>query len=160
MKEMTTMNKQDLSDQPNAGDLQSAQVVTRPPAHPDHDGAWIRTAIEANKTLDAYLRSINPQLPEHYGMPVDGVRQTVEAVMARMSLDVDRQTFLDATAIQMMPSMLPMCVTKQTGLAAPNGQQQVTGSVNFKQAAMLAYQAAANLYDYRTHLRSTKTETK
>lgn len=46
-------------------------------SHP-HDEAWMKVAVESNKALDAYLRSVDPDLPEHYGMPTDGVRLVVE----------------------------------------------------------------------------------
>jgi predicted HAD superfamily Cof-like phosphohydrolase len=48
-----------------------------------HDEAWIQTAVGANHSLDAYLRSIDPTLPEHYGMPVDGVRYVIERLQRK-----------------------------------------------------------------------------
>lgn len=44
---------------------------------------WRTVAADAFKAIDAYARSIYPELPEHYGMPVDGVRKAVEHAYAR-----------------------------------------------------------------------------
>ena len=43
--------------------------------------AWVEVTVESNKAIDAYLREIWPELPEHYGMPVDGVRKVVERLL-------------------------------------------------------------------------------
>lgn len=40
--------------------------------------SWQQVATDSNKAVDDYLRKINPALPKHYGMPVDGVRIVVE----------------------------------------------------------------------------------
>jgi len=40
--------------------------------------AWAEVAAQSNRDLDAYLRTIDPTLPEHYGMPTDGVRRVVK----------------------------------------------------------------------------------
>lgn len=40
--------------------------------------AWNTVAADSNKELDRYLREVMPGLPEHYGMPVDGVRRVVK----------------------------------------------------------------------------------
>lgn len=40
--------------------------------------AWRRVAVESNKAIDTYLRELMPGLPEHYGMPVDGIRRVVD----------------------------------------------------------------------------------
>jgi hypothetical protein len=45
--------------------------------------AWIHVAVEAFKELDNYLRTIDPSLPRHYGMPVDGVRRVIESIQGR-----------------------------------------------------------------------------
>lgn len=42
--------------------------------------AWNQVAMESNKAVDAYLREVHSGLPEHYGMPVDGIRLVVEAL--------------------------------------------------------------------------------
>lgn len=42
--------------------------------------AWIDVAVESNRAIDTYLRTVDPTLPEHYGMPVDGVRRVVESL--------------------------------------------------------------------------------
>ena len=39
---------------------------------------WNAVAVESNNAVEEYLRSVYPDLPEHYGMPVDGVRMVVE----------------------------------------------------------------------------------
>lgn len=41
------------------------------------DKAWIAVAVESNRDIYTYLRSIYPALSEQYGMPVDGVRDVV-----------------------------------------------------------------------------------
>lgn len=46
--------------------------------------AWSQVAAESNHALDAYLREVDPTLPEHYGMPVDGVRQVVEKLQLNL----------------------------------------------------------------------------
>ncbi len=42
--------------------------------------SWQTVAIDSYNAIDAYLREVNPILPEHYGMPVDGIRRTLEYV--------------------------------------------------------------------------------
>jgi hypothetical protein len=44
--------------------------------------AWIEVATESNIAVDAYLREVWPDLPEHYGMPVDGVRKVISRLEA------------------------------------------------------------------------------
>lgn len=46
--------------------------------YPTEAEAWMAVAVEANRDLDAYLREVMPELPEHYGMPVNGVRKVVQ----------------------------------------------------------------------------------
>lgn len=41
----------------------------------DEQKAWIAVAVESNKAIDAFCREVFPDLPEHCGMPVDGVRK-------------------------------------------------------------------------------------
>lgn len=38
---------------------------------------WQEVAIQSNNAIDAYLREKKPDLPDHYGMPVDGVRMVI-----------------------------------------------------------------------------------
>lgn len=42
--------------------------------------AWSDVAAESNRAIDAYLREVDPTLPEHYGMPVDGIRRVVAGI--------------------------------------------------------------------------------
>lgn len=49
--------------------------------------AWRRVAVDSNKAIDAYLRQLDPALPEHYGMPVDGIRRTVKEIKTNASMD-------------------------------------------------------------------------
>lgn len=51
---------------------------------------WATVAAESNKAIDAYLRSVDPTLPEHYGMPIDGVRMVVSALSAALA-DAQRE---------------------------------------------------------------------
>lgn len=52
--------------------------------------AWNRVAVESNRAIDAYCRSLCPDLPEHYGMPLDAVKHVVRAALAagRAGLDL------------------------------------------------------------------------
>lgn len=55
---------------------------------------WQNVAVEANKALDAYLRTKEPDLPEHYGMPVDGVRIVIEGLeIERDGLERERDAY-------------------------------------------------------------------
>lgn len=56
-------------------------------------------ASQAFQSLDDYLHSINPDLPEHYGMPVDGVRQTVEYVKAQAELATESGQSVEGLAV-------------------------------------------------------------
>jgi len=47
--------------------------------------AWNEVAAQSNRDLDAYLRTVDPTLPEHYGMPVDGVRRVVESLRTALA---------------------------------------------------------------------------
>jgi hypothetical protein len=47
----------------------------------DECEGWRSVAVDAFKAIDAYARSIFPELPEHYGMPVDGVRKAFESAI-------------------------------------------------------------------------------
>ncbi len=43
---------------------------------------WIQVVIQSNNAVDALLRKYNPGLPEHYGMPVDGLQLTIDHIIA------------------------------------------------------------------------------
>lgn len=47
--------------------------------------AWSEVATESNKAIDAYLRSLLPSLPEHYGMPVDGIRRVFKSLVEQLA---------------------------------------------------------------------------
>ena len=51
---------------------------------PTEQESWIEVAAEANRNLDAYLREVMPELPEHYGMPADGVRMVVKKLQKQL----------------------------------------------------------------------------
>lgn len=59
--------------------------------------AWATVAVEANRQLDAYLRTVSPRAAEGYGMPVDGVRHAIEdhhavaEALWRLLDDIDTQ---------------------------------------------------------------------
>lgn len=44
--------------------------------------AWRQVAVDSNRALHAYLRDHGE--PEHYGMPVDGVRHVVERLQSKL----------------------------------------------------------------------------
>ena len=48
----------------------------------NHDKGWIEVAVESNKAIDSYLRELEPDLEEHYGMPVDGIRKVLKGQLA------------------------------------------------------------------------------
>lgn len=50
-----------------------------------HDTAWIQVAVESNKAITEYLRSIYPDLSEAFGMPVDGVRVVIDWMISRIT---------------------------------------------------------------------------
>ena len=39
--------------------------------------SWRTVAAQSNRDIDAWLRQIYPFLPEHYGMPLDGIRRAL-----------------------------------------------------------------------------------
>ena len=53
--------------------------------------AWNNVAAESNKSVDAYLRQLYPDLPEHYGMPVDCIRQTIEHLLSKVAEAADSE---------------------------------------------------------------------
>ncbi len=55
----------------------------------EHRG-WRAVAVQSNRDVDAYLRQVMPDLQEHYGMPVDGVRQVVEDARAQKDVRDER----------------------------------------------------------------------
>jgi len=55
-----------------------------------HDAAWIAVAVQSHKDIDAYLLSKFPELEVPYGMPVDGIRRTVEHCVAEARAEVER----------------------------------------------------------------------
>lgn len=74
------------------------------PCHPECE-AWRAVAVESNKSVDAYLRSIMPALPLHYGMPVDGVRKVIEFVRkGETVLLLDRKNACDKMGISQSAS--------------------------------------------------------
>lgn len=44
----------------------------------DAERAWIAVAVESNRAIDTYLRTVSPRAADGYGMPVDGVRHAIE----------------------------------------------------------------------------------
>ncbi len=45
---------------------------------------WQKVAADSNRAIDAYLRTKKPDLPEDYGMPVDGVRIVIAELEKRL----------------------------------------------------------------------------
>ncbi len=68
-----------LQDQLDAKDRKIAEL-----------DAWNKTASDAFDSLDSYLHSVNEDLPEHYGMPVDGVKATIEKLRVQSSPDLTK----------------------------------------------------------------------
>lgn len=54
------------------------------------DQAWIKVAVESNQAVDKYLRSVDPSLPKHYGMPVDGVRRVIQTLQTELEAERNR----------------------------------------------------------------------
>lgn len=50
---------------------------------------WQATAAESFMAIESYCRKLYPELPEHYGMPQDGVRKTIEYLTNRKGDDDD-----------------------------------------------------------------------
>ena len=60
--------------------LQNIDLVLHPYDSLDELVGMCRVAVDAVRSVDAYLRDLHPALPKHYGMPVDGVRHTIRAL--------------------------------------------------------------------------------
>jgi hypothetical protein len=74
-----------------------AEAAKKLETHLNHDQAWMRVAEESNKAVDAYLRAVDPTLPVHYGMPVDGVRRIVQKLQIQNKELTDWVKHLEAS---------------------------------------------------------------
>lgn len=46
---------------------------------------WITAAVQSNREVDAYLRSVDMSLPKTYGMPIDGVRMVIQGLQMQLA---------------------------------------------------------------------------
>jgi hypothetical protein len=120
--------------------------MLREMSHP-HDEAWMKVAQESNIAIDQYLRKLKPDLPEHYGMPVDGVRMVVEHLTAQNDEMVKARDdlFREEAVARVFPVML------QATIKVVNNPitQQSTATFQYMMAAELSWQAVNALAKVR-----------